>query len=52
MCNASYYEHCAPLAKQLNVLMINDLYEYTLLVLMFKVLNCKSCPTVINLFYR
>ena len=30
--------------------MINDFYEYTLLVLMFKVFNCVCCPTVINLF--
>ena len=50
MCNAIYYEHCAPLAKQLNVLMINDLYEYTSLVLMFKVFNCVCCPKVINFF--
>ena len=35
MCNASYYEHCAPLAKQLHILIINDLYKYTLLVLIY-----------------
>ena len=34
MFNASYYEHCVSLAKQLYILMINDLYEYTLFVLM------------------
>ena len=40
MCNGSYSKHCAPLAKQLNILMINHLYQYTLLELMFKVFNC------------
>ena len=32
--------------------MITDLYEFILLVLMFKVFNCVCCPTVINLCSR
>lgn len=36
VCNAPYLEHCKPLAKNLNVLLLNDLYFVSVAVLMYK----------------
>ena len=44
------YEHCPPVARQLNILLFGDLlYLYTA-CLTYEVFNNKSCDVVCNLF--
>jgi hypothetical protein len=49
---AGFLDHCAPLAKQCDILMLNDLYDYSVKIIMFKVFSSICCPTVSQLFLR
>lgn len=52
ICHVDNRTHCAPLAKQLNILLFNDLRYFNTLVLMYRVYNALCCPVVANLFCR
>jgi hypothetical protein len=49
---AGFLDHCAPLAKQCDILMLNDLYDYSVKIIMFKVFSSICCPAVSQLFLR
>ena len=44
--------HCLPLAKNLNILMINDLFVYNILVLMYSVHNLSCSPVFTSQFRK
>ncbi len=52
ICKADRLAHCAPLAKNLNLLLFDDVYKYNVLVFMFQVYRANTCSVLCNMFQK
>jgi hypothetical protein len=50
--NANARAHCLPIAKRLNLLLLDELYKYCLLIHMFNVYTHKACRAIGVMFVR
>ena len=49
--HAGAHEHCLPIAKTLGTLLIEDIYKYRILCLMFHIVH-NNCPTIFNCMFN
>ena len=52
ICGVDSRTHCAPLARLLNILLLDDLCKFQILCIMYRVFNLSACIVLCNMFCR